>query len=79
MSFEPNKLGLFDLGGNVWEWCEDWYDAAKSGRVLRGNSWRSASDTLRSSLRINFIPAGRDHSRNWGFRVVLEMSGASAR
>lgn len=69
-SFKPNKYGLCDLGGNMWEWCEDWLDQDQKQRVLRGGSWRNGSpDGLLSSHRASNTPTGRFH--NIGFRVVL--------
>ena len=77
MSFQPNKLGLYDLGGNVWEWCEDWVDAARTNRVLRGGSWLYGNDHhLRSSHRGRRAPD--DRSWNDGFRCVLVASGTAA-
>jgi len=70
MSFEKNKLGIYDLGGNVWEWCEDWYSGENKERVLRGASWGFAERRfLLSSYRHRHLPGRRigDH----GFRVVL--------
>jgi formylglycine-generating enzyme required for sulfatase activity len=69
-SFAPNKNGLYDMGGNVWQWCEDWYDAGKSRRVFRGGSWADASpDNLLASYRGVGTPAyGYIHV---GFRCVL--------
>jgi formylglycine-generating enzyme required for sulfatase activity/serine/threonine protein kinase len=73
MSFDANKLGLFDLGGNVWEWCEDWIDNAKTGRVLRGGAWgNNDHGGLLSSYRSPRTPEYR--SLNHGFRVVVEIA-----
>jgi hypothetical protein len=71
MSYKPNKLGLYDLGGNVWEWCEDWYDNAQKERVLRGGSWHNYErDYLLSSGRYRNTPSWRNNGS--GFRVVLQ-------
>jgi formylglycine-generating enzyme required for sulfatase activity len=74
MSFQANSLGIYDLGGNVWEWCQDWYDEEKEYRVLRGASWRShVRVTLRSSSRYYVPPVFRDDRD--GFRCVLVVAG----
>lgn len=70
-----NKFGLYDVRGNVWEWCADWWDSEQKYRVLRGASWGFVDpDRLAVSCRLNFTPDFRD--RNIGFRVVLVGGGA---
>lgn len=71
-----NDFGLYDMHGNVWEWCESYlygnepYVPDARGMVLRGGAWDSPAKSLRSGYRVTLHPASRDDGLTHGFRVV---------
>jgi len=73
-SYPANELGLFDMHGNVWQWCEDRFQAGGLARVVRGGSWRSGGGCLcRASFRSGYEPSYRDY--RLGFRLAAVPSG----
>jgi eukaryotic-like serine/threonine-protein kinase len=67
-SYAPNKLGLYDMHGNVWQWCADLFDPRDSSRVIRGSGWSGNASYCRAAFRDGFKPVDRFNS--FGFRLA---------
>jgi len=82
---KSNAFGLYDMHGNIWEWCQDWYGIYPSGhvsdptgplsgsyRVLRGGGWHEDVEGCRSAIRLGCSPGSR--SGTLGFRLARTRS-----
>jgi formylglycine-generating enzyme required for sulfatase activity len=72
MRFTPNRIGLYDLAGNVMEWCSDTSPENASGHLLRGGSWKNGRTRHLSSFRFGWTNKNLSY---FGFRVALEIPG----
>jgi formylglycine-generating enzyme required for sulfatase activity len=70
-SFSANSVGLYDLGGNAYELCEDWYDSGQTFRVLRGGACDSTEPNHLWSSNRNYLTPDLRYIGHVGFRVVL--------
>ncbi|MFN9826944.1 MAG: formylglycine-generating enzyme family protein, partial [Planctomyces sp.] len=88
-SFRANPFGLFDMAGNTWDWCSDWYSsgyyakspaadpagpASGSSRVVRGGCWNYGPDSVRAGYRGRCDPATVSTASVFACVALLEFS-----
>ena len=71
--YPPNKLGLYDMHGNVWQWCEDLYPDKGSVRVFRGGSWRIVGQFCRAAAHGGGATSSRSNAL--GVRLARVLAG----
>lgn len=84
--YPPNKYGLYDMAGNIWQWCWDWYGDYPEGRqvdpkgpeagterVMRGGSWYYSSEYCKVAFRMGGSPKGNRSASLSGFRLVCRV------
>lgn len=81
-TFQPNSWGLYDMHGNLYEWCADWYSEKATGgddpkgpetgegKNIRGGTWNRTAKSCRSAYRYSSGPESRSY--NIGFRVIIQ-------
>jgi len=84
-SYAPNAWGLYDMNGNMYEWCLDWYTEKLGGgkdpaemekgdsRNIRGGTWNRKANSSRNAYRYSYDPSQR--TNNIGFRVIIVKEG----
>ncbi len=72
-SYPPNRLGLHDMHGNIWQWCDDWYDTTGTARVIRGGSWDDGGQDCWAAKRNKDAPSHR--LRDLGVRLARVRAG----
>jgi hypothetical protein len=69
-SFQANRFAIFDIDGNVWQWCEDWHDQKHSARVIRGASFKSNAGAIMIGSYRSFLDPVAE-ADDCGFRLVI--------
>lgn len=73
-SVEAGKspFGVYDMAGNAWEWVDGWYDKEKKLRLLKGGSWLTPMESVRSAARLG--DGGKDRYNDFGFRCAFDIN-----
>lgn len=72
-SLESGKspFGAYDMAGNAWEWVDGWYDSENKQRIVKGGSWLTPQESVRSAARLG--DSGTERYNDFGFRCAYDL------